>query len=148
MATFTDLADDKAETIGLKFTSGSLATATANDVTIGPASAATLVVTNQPPSSVTAGDGFAFAVTTEDRFGNIVPSFTGSVAVELANNPRGGTLNGTLTVSAANGVASFAGLTLDTAALGYTLQASGARAHCGCHECHQRDAAARRRNWS
>jgi subtilase family serine protease len=125
VATFTDLADDKAETIGLAFTSGSLA-ANARQVTIVPASAATLVVTNSPPPSVTAGDAFGFGVTTEDRFGNIVPSFAGSVTVALANNPRGATLNGALTVSVVSGVASFAGLMLDTAAPGYTLEAMSA----------------------
>ena len=39
----------------------------------------------------------------------------------LANNPGGATLGGTLSVTASQGVASFAGLTLTGAAAGYTL---------------------------
>jgi hypothetical protein len=125
VATFSGLAEDKAETITLGFTSGDLARATAGPVTIVPAAPATLAVTNQPPSIVTAGAGFGLVVTTEDRFGNVVPSFDGSLVVALTNNSTGGTLSGTLTATAVDGVASFSGLTLDTAADGYALQASG-----------------------
>ena len=34
-------------------------------------------------------------------------SYNGSVTIALANNPGGGTLGGTLTVAAVNGVATF-----------------------------------------
>ncbi len=123
-ATFRNLADDKAETISLTFATGSLAATTATPVTIDPAALAALVVSDPPPSSVTAGAGFGFMVTAEDAFGNVVPAFAGSVVVALASNPHGDTLNGTLAVSAVDGVASFTGLNLDKATAGDTLRAS------------------------
>ena len=47
------------------------------------------------------------------------------MTVALANNPGGATLGGTLTATASGGVATFSGLTLTTAASGYTLVVSG-----------------------
>ncbi len=82
------------------------------------------VVTQQPPSSLTAGSPFGLTVQAEDRSGNPDPSFNGTVTVALANNPAGDTLGGTLTVIATGGVATFSGLTLTRAASGDTLQAS------------------------
>ena len=43
-------------------------------------------------------------------------SFNGAVTVVLYNNPSHTTLGGTLTVTAKNGVAAFAGLTIDKVA--------------------------------
>jgi hypothetical protein len=80
-----------------------------------------LAVTAQPPSGVTAGSGFGFTVTAEDKSGNVLSSFNGTVTVALANNPSGATLGGPLTATAQSGVASFSGLTLNKAASGYTL---------------------------
>jgi uncharacterized delta-60 repeat protein len=80
-----------------------------------------LVVTQQPPASLTAGTGFGLTVDAEDSSGNIETSFDGTVTVALANNPGGATLGGTLSVTASNGVATFSGLTLTTADSGYTL---------------------------
>ena len=88
-------------------------------------SAATqLVVTTQPPSTVTAGSGFGFTVTAEDGFNRLDTSFTGTVTVALASNPGSSTLAGTLTATAVAGVATFSGLTLNKAAGGYTLVTS------------------------
>jgi streptogramin lyase len=94
---------------------------------IGVATLATsqLVVTTQPPASVTAGSGFGLTVQAEDSSGTLISSFNGSVTVALGNNPGGATLGGTLTVQASGGVANFAGLTLNKAASGYTLYTSG-----------------------
>ncbi len=80
-----------------------------------------LVVTQQPPSSLAAGTPFGLTVDAEDSSGNIETSFNGTVTVALANNPGGGTLGGTLTATANQGVATFSGLTLTTAASGDTL---------------------------
>ena len=71
------------------------------------------MVTQQPPSSVTAGSPFGLTVQAEDSSGNLVTSFNGTVTVVLANNPGGATLGGTLTATASGGVATFSGLTLD-----------------------------------
>ena len=42
----------------------------------------------------------------------------------LGTNPSHGTLNGTLTATVTNGIATFSGLTLDQAGIGYTLSAT------------------------
>jgi streptogramin lyase len=93
---------------------------------VGLATLATsqLVVTAQPPASVTAGSSFGLTVQAEDSSGNLITSFNGPVAVGLASNPGGATLGGTLTVTASGGVATFSGLTLTKAASGYTLAAT------------------------
>ncbi len=85
-----------------------------------------MLVTSQPPATVTADSGFDFTVTAEDAQGNTVSSFAGSETVALANGPTGGTLGGTLTVNAMSGVATFAGLTLNKAGGGYTLAVTSA----------------------
>jgi uncharacterized protein DUF4038/collagenase-like protein with putative collagen-binding domain len=88
------------------------------------ASATHLVVTAQPPGSITVSSGFGLVVAAEDGSGKVDPTFNGSVTVALASNPGGATLGGTLTVTAVNGVAAFSGLTLDKAGNGYTLLVS------------------------
>src|SRR5262249_45115364 len=55
---------------------------------------------------------------------NVDPLFTGSVSLALASNPGGATLGGGTTMNAAAGVAAFTGLTLDKAAVGYTIRAT------------------------
>ncbi|MGO9813478.1 MAG: choice-of-anchor Q domain-containing protein [Isosphaeraceae bacterium] len=84
-----------------------------------------LAVTARPLSSVTAGAGFGLTVTAEDKSGNVLTSFDGTVTVVLLNNPGEATLGGTLTVTAQNGVATFSGLTLNKTGTGYTLLLSG-----------------------
>ena len=91
---------------------------------LNPAAGTHLVVTQPPPASVTAGSGFGLTVQAEDSSGNLVSSFSGTVTVELASNPGGTTLGGTLVVAASGGVATFSGLTLAKVASGYTLYVS------------------------
>jgi hypothetical protein len=83
-----------------------------------------LVVTTQPPGSVTAGIPFPVVATVEDGLGNVVSSFNGSVTV--SNEFNADTLAGTLTVNAVNGVATFSGLTLDQATDYAALQVTAA----------------------
>lgn len=83
-----------------------------------------LVVTTQPPSSSTAGTGFTLKATVEDKFGNILTSYSGTATIAIGNNAGGGTLSGTTTVNIVNGVATFSGLSINRAASGYTLQIS------------------------
>ena len=89
-----------------------------------PLAATQLVVTAQPPSSVTAGLGFGLTVATEDQFDNVDTNFGGSVTVAISKNPGGATLGGTGTMTAQSGAATFSGLTLNRAGTGYTLQIS------------------------
>src|SRR5207302_4453578 len=65
-------------------------------------------------------------VCSSDLLGNTVTSFSGTVTVTLAANPGGGTLAGHPTVTAVNGVATFADLSIDRVSTGYMLQATGA----------------------
>ncbi len=91
---------------------------------VTPAAATQLVVTTQPPSSVAVGSAFGLVVSAEDPYGNVDPTFNGSVAVALSNNPGGATLGGTLTATAQTGVTTFSGLTLNNGGIGYTLHLS------------------------
>ena len=79
IATFTNLADDAAETITLKFSSGSLATATSGNIVVSPAAASKLVVT-ATASSATAGVAFTTqpVVKEEDQFGNVITTDSSS----------------------------------------------------------------------
>jgi len=90
-----------------------------------PAITGQLAVTQQPPSSLTAGTPFGLSVQVDDSSGNVESSFSGPVSVGIASGPGGATLGGTLTVNAINGVATFSGLTLTKAASNYTLLAYG-----------------------
>lgn len=77
-------------------------------------------------SGVTAGVAITPAVTVavQDASGTTVSSATPSVTIAVATNPAGGTLAGSLTVSAVGGVATFSSLSIDKAGTGYTLRAT------------------------
>jgi hypothetical protein len=67
----------------------------------------------------------AVQVTAVDALGNAVPSFTGSVTITIGKNGGllvPGTLSGTTTVAAVNGVATFSNLSIDQPGNGYTLK--------------------------
>src|SRR3989454_9249481 len=100
-------------------------TSTAFNVTAG--SAATLVFTVQPTSTV-AGASItpAIEVTARDANGNTATALTGNVTLAIGTNPSGGVLSGTATHAATGGVATFAGLAIDKVGTGYTLTATGA----------------------
>ena len=126
IATFSGLTLNKVGSgYTLKASGGSFTTtATTSGIAVTPAAATHLVVTTEPPSSVTAGTSFGLKITAEDAYGNVAASFTGSVAIALSSNPGGSTLGGTLTAKASAGVASFSGLTLNKVGSGYTLKVS------------------------
>ena len=110
-----------------------------NAIGVATLTTSQLVVTQQPPASVTAGSAFGLTVEAENSSGNLITSFNGTVTVALASNPGGATLGGTLTATASDGVATFSGLTLTTAAAGYTLDRLRQRPRRGRHERHHRD---------
>ncbi|WP_257455217.1 S8 family serine peptidase [Archangium lipolyticum] len=85
---------------------------------------ARLVFVTPPASSAAVGEAFTVKVAVLDAQGNTMTSSNASITLALKDNPRGGVLSGTVTVAAVNGVATFADLSLDRAARGYTLQAS------------------------
>lgn len=104
---------------------GPTATGVRGTATLGGTPTDQLVFSVQPAGAV-AGQIMtpAVQVAAFDALGNSDVSFTGNVTVSLGTNPVGGTLGGTLTVGAVNGVASFGDLTVSSAGTGYTLVAS------------------------
>src|SRR5437879_13791483 len=86
--------------------------------------ATSLAVTVQP-SNIAAGALMTpgVQVTARDAAGNKTTNFTGDVSLTLGTNRRRRKLYGTPTVIATGGVAVFSGLTVDSAAPGYTLRA-------------------------
>ena len=77
------------------------------------------------PSNTAAGSAITPAVTIQiqDANGNLTAS-TASVTVAIGTNPGAGTLSGTATVAAVNGVATFSTLSINTPGTGYTLTAA------------------------
>ncbi len=126
VATFSSLSINKAGT-GYTLTAAATGltavTSSAFDITPGTATRLAFVV---QPSNALAGTAItpAVQVAVQDNLGNTVTSATNSVTVAIGVNPASGTLSGTTTVSAVNGVASFANLSINNAGTGYTLTAT------------------------
>jgi hypothetical protein len=124
MASFAGLTLDQ---VGSDYTiqvgGGSLTGETTTAFNVTAASASQLVIWSQPPATISAGNPFGLAVTAEDPYGNTATSFNGSVTLALASNPGVSSLNGVLSAIASNGLATFSGLSLHTAASGYTIEA-------------------------
>ncbi|AKJ02001.1 S8 family serine peptidase [Archangium gephyra] len=77
-----------------------------------------------PPANAVAGAALApVTVEVQDLEGNLNTSATAEVTLSLGG-PAGGSLGGTTTVAAVNGVATFPSLFIHRAALGYTLGAN------------------------
>jgi hypothetical protein len=82
-----------------------------------------LAFTVQPSNTETSTSiSPAVKVTALDANGNAATSFNGSMTMAIGQNPGGGTLSGTRTVTAVNGVGTFSDLKIDRAGNGYTLQ--------------------------
>jgi hypothetical protein len=113
VATFSGICPTTAGSgIQLTASASSLTGATSSSFTVNPAAASQLVVTTQPSASTVAGVVFAQqpVVAIEDQFGNVVTSGADStVSVALTLTGGLGTLSGTASMSAVNGVADFAG---------------------------------------
>jgi hypothetical protein len=95
-------------------------------LTINPASASKLVFSQQP-STTAVGAVISPAATVEvvDAYGNVVTSNNSAqVTVAIGNNPGGGALGGTTTVTVSGGIATFSNLTINKIGTGYTLTAS------------------------
>jgi hypothetical protein len=93
-------------------------------VTVSPGAPATLAYTTQP-SNTAANAPIAPAVAVEirDAWSNRANSGA-SVTMDFGTNAGSGTLAGTLSQAAVNGVATFANLAINNIANGYTLKAS------------------------
>lgn len=83
----------------------------------------------QNPTSTQTGVSFSPAVTVavEDSNFNVVTNSSASVTVSIVNsgaNPGGGSLSGTATANAVNGIATFSNLSIDAIGAGYRLGAA------------------------
>ncbi|HTH63848.1 MAG TPA: hypothetical protein VL563_04130 [Gemmatimonadales bacterium] len=127
IATFLNLSLDKAGTgYTLAASTSGLTATTSGAFNILSGAGAKLLFVVQPPPSVAAGAAMspAVQVAVHDTLGNTATDFNGPISIAIANNPAGGTLSGTTTVSAVAGVATFATLNIDKVGVGYTLSAS------------------------
>jgi hypothetical protein len=95
-----------------------------NDPVDGSITVTHLAFLNRPRNTQAGAPIYpAVRVAVEDAFGNVVTTDNSNVTVALGNNPSGGTLSGTLTVTAVNGIAAFGDLSIDQEGFGYTLAA-------------------------
>jgi hypothetical protein len=109
-----------------------------NSVTVvtGISDSATLTVTAgaannlafvKQPSNTVVGAAISPAITViiQDLYGNtVITDNSTSVTLTIGTNPGGGTLNGTVPVTAVAGVATFGDLSINMVGVGYTLAAS------------------------
>ena len=116
VATFTNLSLTTAGNAQFTVSSKGLTSGTSSSFTVAPATA-TKIVVPQTTGTVTAGKAIPTnSATIFDQYGNTVTSSTASVTVTatVGGNPAS-FASGTTTVSAINGVATFANLVLTTA---------------------------------
>jgi hypothetical protein len=99
------------------------AVSTTFNITVGPPAQVSF---NVMPPTGTVNDVLAPSVTVEvqDAGGNKVSSATNAVTMSIGSNPGSATLSGTLTRTPSGGTATFADLSLNAAAGGYTLTAT------------------------
>ena len=124
VATFNDLSINNAGAgYTLQATDGAL-TATSSSFTIFRP--ATQLVFGTQPSATAAGATISppVSILVEDSLGNVVTSSSATVSVAIQSNPASGTLGGTTSVNAVNGVATFNNLSINNAGANYTLVAS------------------------
>ncbi len=114
VASFSNLRIDAAGAKTLQFADGALTSVDSGSFTVSPAAATQLVLSSQP-AGATAGAPFTTqpVVTVRDAFGNTVTGNSSSVTATI--NTGSGSLQGTVTVAAVNGIASFSNLRIDTA---------------------------------
>jgi len=127
LATFANLSYNKAETITVNFSGGSLTGATSSNVTVSAGAANKLVIQTQPSSAATAGEAFPIqpVVRVEDQFGNL-RSGDNTTVVSSARATGSGTLQGVTTATASGGLASFSNLSYPIAeSMTATFSSSG-----------------------
>lgn len=95
---------------------------TASSEATGPAS---LAITQQPPTTVVAGDSLGpIVVEVRNTLGALATEFTDSITIAIASGPAGATLVGTTRVAALAGIATFEALSFTRRGT-HTLAVSG-----------------------
>jgi phosphotransferase system IIA component/3'-phosphoadenosine 5'-phosphosulfate (PAPS) 3'-phosphatase len=125
VAAFDDLWIDKAANdYTLQAVAGSIISQASSPFTTRPAAPEKLGF-NQQPSDGTADTPIApVEVAVQDSFGNLVTQAEGTVTLTLGANASGATLSGTTTQNTIDGVATFADLSVNKAASGYSFTAT------------------------
>jgi len=129
VATFSGLSVTK---VGIGYTLTAAATGltgtTSSTFNIIAAGATQLAFTVQPTNTIAAQPIANIQVTVQDANGNPITTgapATAQITLAIGNNAGpGGTLSGTAVATAVAGVATFAGLSIDKAGVGYTLSAT------------------------
>jgi hypothetical protein len=125
VSTFANCSLNLATSYTLKATATGLTTATSTTIVVSVGPATKLAFTAQPSNTVAGGTITpSVTISVEDAGGNVVTSSTASIIMAIGNNAGGGTLSGTTTVAAVNGVATFNTLSINKTGTGYTLSAT------------------------
>ena len=126
IATFTNLQDNKAETIIIMFTAPSLGKAQTGPITVNAAAASRLSIT--APATATTGRPFTISLTAFDPYDNVAKGYRGTV--HFTSTDRFASLPGNYTFTAGdNGAHTFGnGVTLRTAGT-QTIAARSVLAH-------------------
>jgi hypothetical protein len=117
VANFNNLVATTSGPISVGIGSGNLSGVTITS-SVDPAAATQLVFTTQPPVPTVPGQAFAVAVSAEDAYGNLVPSYNGTVTISFPGT--------TTSVQSLNGISMFTGLMVSTSAQGATIVATAA----------------------
>jgi hypothetical protein len=124
VATFTDLSDNRAETISLLFTTSkpALKSAISNNIVVNPAATNGLVIHTQPSPTATAGVAFSTepVIYVTDQYGNLETG-DNSTQINVGLHSGAGPLLGKKTITVSGGVARFSKLS-DSTAETITLQ--------------------------
>jgi hypothetical protein len=129
MATFAGLSDTKAENISLKFFGDGLTAGPSTNIIVSPAETYQLLIHTQPSSAATAGQPFPTqpAIDEVDQYGNLETGDSSTpITASLASG--NGPLQGTKTVIASGGVATFLDLAdnrAGTAAISLNFSGAG-----------------------
>jgi 3-methyl-2-oxobutanoate hydroxymethyltransferase len=91
---------------------------------VADANGVDLVLVGDSLGMVVQGRASTLPVTVQDVAGNTVTTSSATVAIAIGTNPGAGTLSGTVSLVASNGVATFSNLSINKVGTGYTLVAS------------------------
>jgi len=125
VATFSNLSINNAGT-GYTLTASSTGLTGTTSAAFSILAVPTKLAFTTQPSNTVASKSIAPAVQVAilDANGNVVLGASNPVTIAIGTNPASGTLGGTLTVNAFNGVATFSNLNINNAGTGYTLAAT------------------------
>lgn len=124
VARFSGLSIPQAGTYRIVATGGPARPDTSSSMLVLESLTATALEFVQQPITTQAGATMsAVTVRAVNGIGVTDLTFTGDVSISIGANPSGGTLSGTTTVSAQEGVATFDNLSINRAGSGYTLVA-------------------------